>query len=72
MGVMPRERQCYIKGCEAQAEYACMRCGKPLCKDHAHLISLERRVGARELTEGGSLARLPSEVKVYAFCQRCR
>jgi hypothetical protein len=72
MDMTPRERQCYAKGCATQAEFACMRCGKPLCKDHAHLISLERRGDARARTEGGALARLPSEIKIYAFCQRCR
>jgi hypothetical protein len=72
MGVTPRERQCSAKDCEALSEFACMRCGKPLCPSHAHLISLERRMNPSEHLEGGPLARLPSEVKTYAFCLRCR
>jgi hypothetical protein len=71
MGVTPRERQCYVKGCEAMAEFACMRCGKPLCESHAYLIRIERRLDPSEHMAGRPLARLPSEVKTYAFCQRC-
>jgi hypothetical protein len=72
MGVTPRERRCYTKDCEALAEYACMRCGKPLCPQHAHLLRLERRLSAREYTQDlPSLARLPSQIKTYAFCLRC-
>jgi hypothetical protein len=67
-----RERRCYTKDCAAQAEYACMRCGKPLCAAHAHLLRLERRLSAREDTHDlPSLARLPSQIKLYAFCARC-
>jgi hypothetical protein len=72
MGPAPRERQCSAKDCEALAEFACMRCGKPLCPSHARLISLERRLDPSERTEGGALERLPSEVKTYALCLRCR
>jgi len=72
MGVTPRERQRYTKGCEAQAEYACMSCGKPLCPQLAHLLRLERRLSTREHTHDlPTLARLPSQSKTYAFCERC-
>jgi hypothetical protein len=67
------ERQCYTKDCEAMATYACMRCGKPLCPQHAHLVRLERRVDTNEQTHDlPTLARLPSQFKIYAFCVRCR
>jgi hypothetical protein len=67
------ERQCYTTGCEAHAAYACMRCGKPLCPQHAHLSRLERRLTTGELTHDlPALAHLPSQFKVYAFCLRCR
>jgi len=73
MGATSREHQCYTKGCEARAEYACMSCGKPLCPQHARLIRLERRLDTRELTYSlPSLARLPSQIKTYALCLRCR
>jgi len=66
-----RERQCYTKDCNAQAEFACTRCGKPLCAAHAHLVRLERRLDIGELAQDlPSLARLPSQIKTYAFCLR--
>jgi hypothetical protein len=66
-----RERQCSTKDCDAQAELACIRCGKPLCAAHAHLVRLERRLDTREHTQDlSSLARLPSQIKTYAFCLR--
>jgi len=72
MGDTPRERQCYTKDCAALAEYACMRCGKPLCPAHAHLMRLERRLDTREYPHDlPALARLPSQIKTYAFCLRC-
>ena len=68
-----RERQCYTKDCETLAEYVCVRCGKPLCPQHAHLVRLERRVDIREHPHDlPSLARLPSRIKTYAICARCR
>jgi len=73
MGITGQDRQCYTKDCEAPAEYGCMRCGKPLCPQHAHLIRLERRQGASEQAHDlPALARLPSQFKTYAFCLRCR
>jgi hypothetical protein len=67
-----RERQCYTKECEALAECASMRCGKPLCQSHTHLIRLERRLDTSKHTRDlPSLARLPSQIKTYAFCLRC-
>jgi len=67
-----RERRCYTKDCDAQAEFACMRCGKSLCAAHAHLMRLERRLDTREHTHDlPALARLPSQIKIYAFCLRC-
>jgi hypothetical protein len=48
MRVIGLDRLCYTTGCEAPAEFACMRCGKPLCREHAHLIRLERRLDTRE------------------------
>jgi hypothetical protein len=72
MDFTPRERQCYTKDCEALAEYACMRCGKLLCPQHAHLMRLERRLDTREQPRDlKSLARAPSQMKAYAFCARC-
>jgi len=73
MRVMSRERLCYTTGCEAPAEFSCMRCGKPLCRSHAYLSRLERRLDTSEQTHDlPALARLPSQIKTYAFCLRCR
>jgi hypothetical protein len=73
MSVTPQERQCSTKDCEALAEFACMRCGKPLCQSHAYLIRLERRLDTSKHTRDlPALARLPSQIKTYAFCLRCR
>ena len=72
MPVTPRERQCYTKDCDVQAEFACTRCGKPLCAAHAHLVCLERRLDtSRHTRDLPALARLPSQIKTYAFCLRC-
>jgi hypothetical protein len=66
-----RERQCYTKDCAAQAEFACTRCGKPLCAAHAHLVRLERRLDICDLAQDlPALARVPSQIKTYAFCLR--
>jgi hypothetical protein len=73
MRVIGQDRMCYTRGCEAPAEFACMRCGKPLCREHAHLMRLERRLDTREQTHDlPALARLPSQISTYAFCLRCR
>jgi hypothetical protein len=73
MRVTTRERRCYFTGCEAQVEFSCMRCGKPLCRSHVHLIRLERRLDTSEHTHDlPALARLPSQIKTCAFCPRCR
>jgi len=73
MRVIGRDRLCYTTGCDAPAEFACMRCGKPLCREHAHLVRLERRLDTSEHTHDlPALARLPSQIKTYAFCLRCR
>jgi hypothetical protein len=73
MGATPHERQCAAKDCDALAEYVCMRCGKPLCSQHAHLVRLERRLDTSQHTRTlPSLARLPSQIKTYALCLRCR
>jgi len=67
-----RERQCYTKDCDMQAEFACMRCGKSLCAAHARLMRLERRLDtSRHTRDLPALARLPSQIKTYAFCLRC-
>ena len=40
-------------------------------RQHAHLLRLERRLDTREHTHDlPSLARLPSQIKTYAFCLR--
>ncbi len=71
MQSMVQERQCYTKDCGIQAEFACMRCGKPLCAAHAHLVRLERRMDTREHTHGlPAMARVPSQIKTYVFCLR--
>lgn len=73
MRITSQSRLCYTTGCETQAEHACMRCGKPLCGSHAHLIRLARRLDTSEHTHDlPALARLPSQMKIYAFCLRCR
>ena len=66
-----QERQCYTKDCDIQAEFACTRCGKPLCAAYAHLIHLERRMDTHEHTYGlPALVRVPSQIETYAFCLR--
>ena len=66
-----RERQCHTKDCDAQAEFACTRCGKPLCAAHARLVRLERRLDTDELAHDlPALARLPSQIMTFAFCLR--
>jgi hypothetical protein len=72
MSVTPRVRQCSTKDCDALAEHVCMRCSKPLCPQHVHLVRIERRLDTRESTPDlPSLSRLPSQLKTYALCNRC-
>jgi hypothetical protein len=69
----PQDRLCYAKGCGAPAEFRCARCGKPCCFQHAHHLRLERRDEPDETApDHVRLARLPSHVRSYAFCLRCK
>jgi len=66
-------RSCYATGCAEPAEFRCARCGKRCCGQHVRHVQLERR---DEHDEAGRpripLTRLPSYVRTYSFCLRCK
>ena len=67
------ERSCYAKDCTALAEFRCLRCGKSCCAQHARQMRLERRDDRDEATlDPVRLTRVPSQVRTYALCLRCK
>ncbi len=68
-----RERSCYARDCTALAEFRCARCGKLCCAQHARHVRLERRDEPDETApDPVRLTRVPSQVRTYAFCLRCK
>ncbi len=68
-----RDRSCYTTGCTAPAEFRCARCSKLCCAQHVRHVRLERRDEPDETApDRVRLTRVPSHVRVYSFCLRCK
>lgn len=68
-----QDQTCYARDCAASAEFRCARCGKACCAQHVRHVRLERRDEPDErLPERIRLTRVPSHVRAYSFCLRCK
>ena len=67
------DQSCYVEGCAAHADFRCTRCGQPCCAAHVRHVPLQRRAAPDETAPDGlELTHLPSQIRVYTFCLRCK